>query len=111
MANRRASGKKIRLEKDFLGTVKVPADAYYGAQTARAVENFPVSGLRPHPEMIRAAALIKRAAAQANADLGMLDKKKASAIVRSCDEMIAGKFGDQFVVDVFQMGAGTSFHM
>ncbi len=107
--NRR--GKRTRTEKDFLGPVQVPAEAYYGIQTVRAVENFPVSGLRDHAAMIKAAALIKKAAAKANSDLGKLDRKKAAAVVRACDEIIAGRFDDQFVVDVFQMGAGTSFHM
>ncbi len=104
-------GKQTRTEKDFLGPVKVPAEAYYGIQTVRAVENFPISGLRDHAAMIMAAALIKKAAAMANSDLGKLDRKKAAAIVRACEEIIAGRLAEQFVVDVFQMGAGTSFHM
>ncbi len=100
-----------RREKDFLGAVRVPAGAYFGIQTVRAARNFPISGLRAHPEMVRATALIKKAAALVNARLGRLDKKRAAAIVRACDEIIQGKFADQFIVDVFQMGAGTSFHM
>jgi aspartate ammonia-lyase len=109
------TGKKndrgTRQERDFLGSVRVPAGAYYGIQTVRAARNFPISGLRPHPEMIRASVLIKKAAALANSELGRLEKRKAAAIVRACDEISGGKFGDQFIVDVFQMGAGTSFHM
>ncbi len=103
--------KKTRKEKDFLGEVMVPAEAYYGIQTVRAMENFPISGLKEHAAMIKAAALIKKSTARANSDLGRLDKKRAAAIVRACGEVIAGRFDDQFVVDVFQMGAGTSFHM
>jgi aspartate ammonia-lyase len=103
--------KKARWEKDFLGRVRVPADAYFGIQTVRAARNFPISGLRAHPEMVRATVLVKKAAALANSGLGRLDGKRAAAIARACDEIIAGKFADQFTVDVFQMGAGTSFHM
>jgi aspartate ammonia-lyase len=103
--------KKTRTEKDFLGEVRVPAEVYYSIQTARALENFPVSGLKEHAAMIKAMALIKKSAARANSDLGRLDKKRAAAIVRACDEISVGRFDDQFVVDVFQMGAGTSFHM
>lgn len=103
--------KRTRQEFDFLGKVKVPAGAYYGIQTVRAAQNFPVSGLRAHPEMVRATAMIKKAAALANAELGRLEKRRAAAIVRACDEISGGKFVDQFIVDVFQMGAGTSFHM
>jgi aspartate ammonia-lyase len=108
---KKETNRKIRTEGDFLGEVRVPADAYYGSQTVRAIENFPISGLRAHPEMIKAMALIKRAAALSNRRLGRLDEPKAAAIVRACDEVIDGKWADQFVVDVFQMGAGTSFHM
>ena len=103
--------KRTRVERDFLGEVKVPVDAYYGIQTVRAAGNFPISGLRAHPEMVRAMARIKKAAAAANAGLGWLEKGRAAAIVRACDEIIGGKFADQLIVDVFQMGAGTSFHM
>jgi aspartate ammonia-lyase len=103
--------KNMRTEKDSLGNVQVPDGAYYGAQTARAQKNFPISGLRNHARMVEAVMLIKKAAAQANSELGRLDKKKAAAIVKACDEVLSGKHWDQFVVDVFQMGAGTSFHM
>ncbi len=100
-----------RLERDSLGTKRVPAAAYYGIQTFRAVENFPISGLRLQPEMVRAYALIKKAAAHANGTLGLLPSRHASAIRRACDEVLHGKFDDQFVVDVYQAGAGTSFNM
>jgi len=110
MAAEKVRGR-FRRERDFLGEKRVPADAYYGIETVRAVENFPISGLRAHPSLVRATALIKRAAAEANRDLGRLDKKKARAIIRACDEVSGGRLTDQFMVDVFQMGAGTSFHM
>ena len=100
-----------RTERDSLGSLEVPADAYYGVQTARAVANFPISGERLHPEMVRAVTRIKIAAAKANAELGALDKKVADAIVRAAEEILAGKHDDQFVVDAYQAGAGTSFHM
>ena len=100
-----------RIERDSLGPLEVPASAYYGVQTARAVANFPVSGERLHPEMVRAAARIKIAAALANAELGELDQKRADAIVAAAEEVLAGKHDDQFVVDAYQAGAGTSFHM
>src|SRR4030042_3874760 len=108
---RKAQSKRTRQESDFLGKVKVPAGAYYGIQTVRAAQNFPISGLRAHPEMVRAMVLIKQAAALANAELGQLEKRREAAIIRACDEVIGGKFADQFIVAVFQMGAGTSFHM
>ena len=108
---RKVPSKRTRQESDFLGKVKVPAGAYYGIQTVRAAQNFPISGLRAHPEMVRAMVLIKKAAALANAELGQLEKRRSVAIVRACYEIIGGKFADQFIVDVFQMGAGTSFHM
>lgn len=100
-----------RVERDSLGTMRVPADAYYGIQTSRAVENFPISGLHLPIEMVRAYAFIKKAAAQANVSVGMLPRRLARAISRSCDEILRGRFDDQFVVDVYQAGAGTSFNM
>ncbi len=103
--------KITRLEKDSLGELEVPADAYYGIQTVRAARNFPISGLRADPVLIEAVIRIKKAAALANASLGCLEEAKASAIDQACDEVLAGQFRDQFKVDVFQMGAGTSFHM
>jgi aspartate ammonia-lyase len=101
----------FRIEHDSLGDVKVPADAYYGAQTARAVENFPISGLRPHADLIYATVFIKKAAASANAALGRLDADVARAIETAANEIIGGRLVDQFVVDVYQAGAGTSHNM
>ncbi len=100
-----------RVERDFLGEVQVPEDAYYGAHTARAVENFPISALRLPPVFNHAMAHIKKAAALTHAELGKLPMETAEAIARAADEVIAGKFDDQFVVDAFQAGAGTSQHM
>src|SRR4051794_25312287 len=96
-----------RIERDPLGEMKVPADAYFGAQTARAVENFPISGLRAHPDLITATIVVKKAAAEANMALGRLDPAKAGAIIQAADEILAGRWRDQFVVDVYQAGAGT----
>lgn len=101
----------MRKEKDSLGFVEVPAKAYYGAQTARAVENYPISGMRAHPLLIRAIAMVKQAAAEANRELGLLDAKRADAIIQAAQEVIDGRWNDEFVVDVFQAGAGVSFHM
>jgi aspartate ammonia-lyase len=101
----------FRTERDPLGELSVPADAYYGAQTARAVQNFPISGLRAHPDLVTATILVKKAAAEANATLGRLDGRVADAIRTAADEILAGKLRDQFVVDVYQAGAGTSHNM
>jgi aspartate ammonia-lyase len=103
--------RKVRKEKDSLGELEVPESAYYGVQTARAVANFPISGLRPHPTFIRATAMVKWAAAQANMAIGKLDPKIGKIIQKSAAEVIDGKWNDQFVVDVFQAGAGTSHNM
>jgi aspartate ammonia-lyase len=100
-----------RTEKDSLGSRDVPADAYWGVQTLRAIENFPVSGLREHDWLVDAYMYIKKAAAQAHMELGVLDEERGAAIVKACDDVLAGKLRDQFVVDVFQAGAGVSFHM
>ncbi|MCL4504992.1 MAG: aspartate ammonia-lyase [Chloroflexi bacterium] len=100
-----------RIEKDSLGEMQVPAAAYYGAQTQRAVLNFPISGMRPYPAFVWSMATIKRAAADVNRDLGLLDAKLADAIIAACEEVRAGKLADQFVVDPFQAGAGTSHNM
>lgn len=102
---------ETRKEKDSLGFVEVPLRAYYGAQTARAVENYPISGMRAHPALIRAFGMVKRAAAEANKELGLVDAKRADAILQAAQEVIEGKWNDEFVVDVFQAGAGVSFHM
>jgi aspartate ammonia-lyase len=101
----------LREERDSLGVRQIPDDAYWGAQTSRAVENYPISGERAHPEMIRAYARIKRACAETNGEMGRLDPRKVSAIAQACDEVLAGRHREQFVVDVYQAGAGTSFHM
>jgi len=100
-----------RLEHDALGQVRVPRQAYYGAQTVRALANFPISGVTLQPEIVHAIAWVKRAAAEANARLGLLPRRAASAIRRACDEILADQWSDQFRVDIYQAGAGTSFHM
>jgi aspartate ammonia-lyase len=100
-----------RIEKDPLGEKPVPADALYGIQTVRAVENFPISGLRPLPAFVDAVIWIKRSAALTHKETGRLDAKLADAIVRAADEVLDGKHRDQFVVDVYQAGAGTSHNM
>ncbi len=101
----------MRIEKDTLGTLEVPESAYYGVQTARAVANFPISGLHPHPTFIQATAMVKWAAAEANKSLKKLDPQVAAVIQKAATEVIDGKWDDQFVVDVFQAGAGTSHNM
>lgn len=101
----------VRIERDSLGTVEVPEEARYGAQTTRAVQNYPISGLRAHPQLIRAFGMVKHAAAEANRDLGLLDASRAEAILQAAREVIEGKWNQEFVVDVFQAGAGVSFHM
>ena len=101
----------MRTERDSLGPVEVPADALYGAQTARALENFTVTGLRAHPRFIEAYVLIKKAAALANSELGRLDEERARNIITAADEVLGGLHRDQFVVDVINAGAGTSFNM
>ncbi|HEX6772813.1 MAG TPA: lyase family protein, partial [Acidobacteriaceae bacterium] len=101
----------VRKEKDSLGFVEVPERAYYGAQTARAVENYPISGMREYPLFIRAFGMVKRAAAEANKRLGLISEKRADAIIQAAQEVIEGKWNNEFVVDVFQAGAGVSFHM
>jgi len=102
---------KTRMEKDSLGERPVPASAYHGIQTQRAVDNYPISGLRAHPKLMRAMGYIKKAAALANRDLKLLDARRAGAIIRAADEVIAGKLDNHFPVDVYQAGAGVSFHM
>lgn len=101
----------IRREKDSLGEKEIPKEAYYGIQTLRAIENFHVSGRGESPEMIRAYVTVKKAAAITNMNLGSLDKERGMAIVRVTDEILGGKLTDQFPVDLFQAGAGTSFNM
>ena len=100
-----------RIEHDSLGDVHVPAEALYGAQTQRATQNFQISGLKPRPAFIWSMATIKRAAAEVNRDLGLLDNDRANAIIQAAQEVIDGKWNDQFVVDPIQAGAGTSHNM
>ncbi|GGN20011.1 class II fumarate hydratase [Halarchaeum nitratireducens] len=100
-----------RIESDSLGEMEVPADAYWGAQTQRAVENFPISGRGFQPAFVHALGAVKKAAAQANRDLGTVPEDKAEAIIAAADEVIAGEHDDQFPVDVFQTGSGTSTNM
>ena len=99
------------MEKDSLGDVKVPADAYWGSQAERSRGLFKISGLTEHPKMIEAFVLLKKACAEANTELGLLDAEVGKAIVQAADEVLSGKLRDQFPVDVFHMGAGTSFNM
>lgn len=101
----------FRIEKDSMGQLQVPADALYAAQTQRAVENFPISGLKMPPAFIAAVALIKQCAARVNRDLGLLDSGFAEAIERATQDIIDGRYGNQFPVDVFQTGSGTSTNM
>jgi fumarate hydratase class II len=102
---------EFRTERDSMGEMKVPADAYYGAQTARAVENFPISDLRFSRAFIRAMGIIKWSCAEINTDLGLLDEKKRDLLQQAAQEVIDGKLDEQFVVDIFQTGSGTSTNM
>ena len=101
----------FRSERDPLGELEVPADAYYGVQTLRAVENFPISGLRAPADLVTATILVKKAAAEANLGLGRSNADVAGAIRAAADEILGGALRDQFVVDVYQAGAGTSHNM
>ena len=101
----------MRIEKDTMGEMKVPDDSYYGAQTQRAFQNFQVSDLKIPRPMIASIAMIKRSASIVNHKLGFFDSKIKDAIVRACDEVIQGKFDEQFIVDVYQTGSGTSSNM
>ena len=104
-------GPKYRIEKDVLGNVKVPYGAYYGSETERAKENFPISGMHMQQSFIIAYATLKKAAAISNMKVGKLEKDRALPIIKACNEIISGKLYDQFVVDIFQAGAGTSTNM
>src|SRR5256712_13423080 len=104
-------GSQVGLERDSLGEMEVPADVYYGASTARAVQNFPISGLRFPRPFIRALGLIKRAAAEVNMDLGLLARPLGAAIVTAATEVADGQLDDQFVLDIFQTGSGTATNM
>src|SRR5690242_20100943 len=98
----------FRTEKDPLGPLQVPTDALYGVQTMRAVQNFPISGLKPLTPFVIAQVWIKKAAAMTHKETGRLDAKLADAIIKAADEVLAGQWRDQFVVDPYQAGAGTS---
>lgn len=102
---------EVRIEKDFLGEKEIPKDAYYGVQTIRATENFPITGYRIHPELIKSLGIVKKSAALANMEVGLLDKEVGQYIVKAADEVIEGKWNDQFIVDPIQGGAGTSINM
>ncbi|OEC87955.1 aspartate ammonia-lyase [Methanobacterium sp. A39] len=102
---------RMRLEKDSIGKKEIHDDVYYGIQTLRAIENFPVSGRHERPELIKAYILVKKAAAITNMELGTLDNVRGESIVKAADEIISGKLADQFPLDIFQAGAGTSFNM
>src|SRR2546425_8678347 len=103
--------EEYRIEKDFMGEVRVPESAYYGAQTQRAVENFPISGITFPPKFVRALAIIKHAAASVNHELGLLDARTADVIRKAANEVMEGKLDKEFVVDIFQTGSGTSTNM
>ncbi len=100
-----------RKEKDSLGVKEVPQEAYWGIQTLRAKENFPISGLRAKPIFIKSYVFVKKACALANRDLKTISKEHAEAIITACNEILEGKHSDQFIIDVYQAGAGTSFNM
>src|SRR5215471_16181729 len=106
-------GQGTRTEKDLLGEKQISNDAYYGVQTARALENFQVSGIptKFYPDYVRAYAMVKLAAARANADVGRMSKDKLAMIEKACQAIIDGKYHDQFLVDLYQGGAGTSANM
>ncbi|MBQ1491694.1 MAG: aspartate ammonia-lyase [Blautia sp.] len=103
--------RRYRLEHDSIGDKEVPADVYYGIQTLRAAENFHITGLTMHPEIVNSLAYIKKAAAITNCEVGLLDRSRASAIVDACDEILTGRFREDFIVDPIQGGAGTSLNM
>ena len=105
------SSTGYRIERDSMGEREIPNDAYYGIQTLRAIENFPISGIKPLPTYIDACVLIKKATAIANGNLGCIPQEISQAIVQAADEVLKGQWRDQFVVDVYQAGAGTSHHM
>ncbi|WP_298119886.1 lyase family protein, partial [uncultured Aurantimicrobium sp.] len=106
-----AQNTDFRIEHDTMGEVLVPINALYGAQTQRAVENFPISGTTLEPAHIAALAQIKKSAALANAELGVLNQKIADSIAWAADQVITGKYDDQFPIDIYQTGSGTSSNM
>src|SRR6187549_3382029 len=105
--------QQTRTEKDLLGEKQIPFDAYYGVQTMRALENFPISGVKTnfYPDYVKAYAMVKLAAARANAEDGRMSKEKLAAIEKACQDVIDGKYHDQFLTDLYQGGAGTSANM
>src|SRR5215472_11646405 len=111
MTNPDGQRANVRMEHDSLGDIAVPAEALWGAQTQRARENYPISGMHAHPAMIRATVLVKKAAALANMETGRLDERIGRAIVQAADEVLGGKWHEHFIVDVYQAGAGTSHNM
>lgn len=113
MITRTTTGQQTRTEKDLLGEKQIPADAYYGVQTMRALENFQVSGVKTnfYPDYVKAYAMVKLAAARANADVGSMKKDRLAAIEKACQAVIDGKYHDQFLTDLYQGGAGTSANM
>jgi len=111
MMNAQMNAVKTRREKDSIGAKDIPGDVYYGIQTMRAAENFSITGLTMHPEIISGIVQIKKAAAMTNYEVGRLDQRRTDAIVHACDEILAGKLRDQFIVDPIQGGAGTSLNM
>ncbi|MEM2761103.1 MAG: lyase family protein, partial [Nitrososphaerales archaeon] len=102
---------QFRIDKDSLGEIKIPYDAYYGPFTARALRNYKVTGTRTHQNMIRAYVMVKRSAALANIRLKKINSKKGNAIIKACDEILNGSLEDQFVIDAINSGAGTAFNM
>ena len=111
MKNMTGNEMEFRVEKDSIGTKDVPENVYYGVQSLRAAENFHITGLNMHPEIINSLAYIKKAAAITNCEAGLLDKRRTQAIVQACDEILEGKFREDFIVDPIQGGAGTSLNM
>ena len=105
------SASKMRIEKDFLGSKEVPIEAYYGVQTSRAMENFPITGYRIHEDLIKAMAVVKKAAATANMEVKLLNPRIGEAICMTADEIIRGQWHEQFIVDPIQGCAGTSINM
>src|SRR5688572_18408872 len=105
--------QQTRTEKDLLGEKQIPADAYYGVQTLRALENFQISGVKTnfYPDYVRAYAMVKLAAARANTEVGRMKKDRMDAIEKACQAVIDGKYHDQFLTDLYQGGAGTSANM
>ncbi|MCS5530568.1 MAG: lyase family protein, partial [Candidatus Nitrosopelagicus sp.] len=102
---------KYRSDRDSIGTVKIPADSYYGPFTGRAIKQYHVTGQKPHSYLIKSFVMIKRSSAVANMKTKALDSKRGNAIVKACDKILAGKYQDQFVVDMINSGAGTAFNM